>query len=89
MVCDFKQYFSIFKQHYIYFHTLFHSHEFSKNTNNVTKTTLPNGPKFLSCLVRREKYDDFFCDTQAFSSLTLCLVGWILGGMENIKRKMG
>ena len=45
--------------------------------------------KFLSCLVRREKYDDFFCDTQAFSSLTLCLVGWILGGMENIKRKMG
>ena len=69
--------------------TLFHSHEFSKNTNNVTKRTLPNGPKFLSCLVRREKYDDFFCDTQAFSSLTLCLVGWILGGMENIKRKMG
>ena len=51
--------------------------------------TLPNGPKFLSCLVRREKYDDFFCDTQAFSSLTLCLVGWILGGMENIGWKMG
>ena len=40
----FKQQFSMFKQHYTYFHTLFHPHVFPKNTNNVTRTALPNGP---------------------------------------------
>jgi len=34
----------MFKQHYTYFHTLFHLHVFPKNTNNITKTTLPNRP---------------------------------------------
>ena len=38
-----KQQFSIFKQYYIYFYILFYLHVFSKNTNNVTRTTLPNG----------------------------------------------
>ena len=33
--------------YYIYFYTFFHSHVFSKNTNNVTRTMLPNKPKFL------------------------------------------
>ena len=32
----------MFKQHYTYFYTLFHPHIFSKNTNNITRTTLPN-----------------------------------------------
>ena len=32
----FNNIFSVFKQHYTYFHTLFHSHIFQKNTNNVT-----------------------------------------------------
>ena len=32
--------FSVFKQHYMYFHTFFHPHVFSKNTNNVTKQPL-------------------------------------------------
>ena len=41
-----KQQFSVFKQYYTYFHTLFHLHVFSKNTNNVTRTTLPNGPNY-------------------------------------------
>ena len=36
--------FSIFKQHYKYFHTLFHPHVVPKNINNVTKTILPNKP---------------------------------------------
>ena len=36
--------FSIFKQHYKYFHTLFHPHVVPKNINNVTKTILPNEP---------------------------------------------
>ena len=27
-----------------YFHILFYQHVFPKNTNNVTRTTLPNGP---------------------------------------------
>ena len=35
--------FSVFTQYYIYFYTLFHLHVFSKNTNNVTRTMLPNG----------------------------------------------
>ena len=34
--------FSVFKQHYTYFHTLFHSHIFQKNTNNITQSNLPN-----------------------------------------------
>ena len=40
----FQQQFLVFKQHYTYFHILFHSHVFPKNTNNVTRTTLPNEP---------------------------------------------
>ena len=28
--------FSVFKQHYIYFYTLFHPHVFQKTTNNIT-----------------------------------------------------
>ena len=31
----------------MYFHTLFHSHVFPKNTNDVTRATLPNGFSFL------------------------------------------
>ena len=38
----FKHTFLVFKQHYIYFHTLIHPHVFPKNINNVIKTTLPN-----------------------------------------------
>ena len=33
----------MFKQHYTYFYTLFHPHIFSKNTNNITRITLPTG----------------------------------------------
>ena len=47
LVHVFKHMFSIFKQYYMYFHTFFHSHVFSKNTNNVTKITLPNGSQML------------------------------------------
>ena len=47
LVCDFKQHFSVFKQHYTYFHTFFHSHIFLKNINNVTRTTLSNDPIIL------------------------------------------
>ena len=47
LVHVFKHMFSVFKQHYTYFHTLFHLHVFSKNTNNVTRTTLPNGSQIL------------------------------------------
>ena len=36
----FKQQFSVFKQHYTYFHIFFHPHVFSKNTNNVTKSNI-------------------------------------------------
>ena len=44
LVEHFSNMFSIFKQYYTHFHTLFHSHVFQKNTNNITQTTLPNGP---------------------------------------------
>ena len=43
LVRGFEQQFSSFKQHYTYFYTLFYSYIFSKNTNNVTRTTLSNG----------------------------------------------
>ena len=33
--------FLVFKQHYMYFHTLFHSQVFLKNTNNITRNLLP------------------------------------------------
>ena len=36
--------FSVFKQHYTYFHTLFHPYVFQKTTNNITQTHLPNRP---------------------------------------------
>ena len=41
----FNNMFSIFKQYYTHFHTLFYLHVFQKNTNNVTRTTLPNNPQ--------------------------------------------
>ena len=44
LVHVFKHILSVFKQYYTYFHILFHIHIFSKNTNNVTKSTLPNRP---------------------------------------------
>ena len=44
LVKHLKHMFSVFKQHYTHFHTLFHSHVFQKNTNNITQTPLPNGP---------------------------------------------
>ena len=34
----------VFKQYYTYFYILFYPYIFSKNTNNVTKTMLSNGP---------------------------------------------
>ena len=43
LVHEIKQQFLVFKQHYTYFFTFFHPHVFLKNTNNVTRTTLPNG----------------------------------------------
>ena len=46
LVHVFKHMFSVFKQYYTYFRTLFHPHVFPKNTNNITRTTLPNG---LNC----------------------------------------
>ena len=45
LVKCFEQQFSMFKQHYMHFHILFHPHIFPKNTNNVTRTTLPKAPK--------------------------------------------
>ena len=40
--------FSVFKQHYTFFHTFFHLHIFPKTTNNITQTLLPNGSKVIS-----------------------------------------
>ena len=52
----FKQRFLVFKQYYMYFHILFHLHIFSKNKNNVTKTTLPNGPLIFQNRYQRVSY---------------------------------
>ena len=42
LVVNFKEQFSVFKQHYTYFHTLFYPHVFLKDINNIIRTTLPN-----------------------------------------------
>ena len=47
--------FSVFK-HYTYFHILFHPHVFLKNTNNVTRTMLPNCPD----IPKQERKSSFF-----------------------------
>ena len=44
LVSEFKLTFSYFKQHYTFFHTLFHPHVFQKTPNNNSQTTLPNTP---------------------------------------------
>jgi len=44
----FKHMFSVFKQHYMYFHIFFYSHVFLKNTNNVIKQPLRDG---LICVI--------------------------------------
>ena len=44
LVDMFKYMFSIFKQHYTNFHTIFHPQVFLKNTNNATRTIIPNDP---------------------------------------------
>ena len=44
LVVYFEQQFPVFKQYYTYFHILFYQCIFSKNTNNVTRTTLLNKP---------------------------------------------
>ena len=43
LILLFKQQFSVFKQHYTYFHILFHLHVFSQNNNKVTRNLLSNG----------------------------------------------
>ena len=51
LVCGFKQQFSVLKQHYTYFHTLFHPHVFLQMfsqgcaKNRRTKKTTSNRPK--------------------------------------------
>ena len=52
LVHVFKYMFSVFKQHYTHFHTLFHLHVFPKSTNNVTRATLPNSPKVFQNMAR-------------------------------------
>ena len=52
LVWQFKQYFSIFKQHYTYFHTFFYPHIFSKNTNKVLEQHYQTAPQILrACLI--------------------------------------
>ena len=49
LVSVFEHTFEHFKQHYIYFHTLFHPHVYQKHANNITQTPLPNTPISNSC----------------------------------------
>ena len=50
LVHVFKHIFLVFKQYYTYFHTLFHSHVYPKDINNVTRITL------ISSFVWKLKY---------------------------------
>ena len=47
--------FSVFNQHCTYFYILFHPHIFPKNTNNVTRIMLPNGPLITAIYVVSKK----------------------------------
>ena len=47
LVEHFNNMFSVFKQHYIHFHTLFNLHVFQKYTNNITQITLSNESLFF------------------------------------------
>ena len=46
LVCDFKQQFSVFKQHFTYFNALFHPHVFSQIFSN-------NNFQFLNTYTKR------------------------------------
>ena len=46
LLCEFKYIFLVFKQHYIYLQTLFHSHVFPKKLKTTVYTHVSNGPKF-------------------------------------------
>ena len=45
--------FLVFKQHYTYFHTLFHPHIFQKTINNITKTSLSNRPIIIYYCIKK------------------------------------
>ena len=49
LVCVFEQQFSVFKQYYMYFHTLFHPHAFSQMFSN-------NNFQFLNTYTKRALY---------------------------------
>ena len=55
LVGHLKYIFLVFKQYYMYFYILFHSHIFQKNINNITQIPLPNGS-----LVSQKKYIIFY-----------------------------
>ena len=43
LVREFKHMFSVFKQHYTYFYTLFHPHLFPKKLKTIIQIHVPNG----------------------------------------------
>ena len=47
----FKHMFLVFKQHYTYFYIFFHLYIFLKDTNNITRTTLPNTLKYYTLFI--------------------------------------
>ena len=69
--------FSVFKQHYTLFHTLFHPHIFQKTTNNIAQTPLPNGPlvftnsKTSSIYFNNTLYNKSNIKTSTLTSITL------------------
>ena len=66
--------FLVFKQHYTYFHILFHSHVFQKITNNITQNPLPTGPDFLGFI---EDYNNNNSNNTTSSTLFLIILdGW-------------
>ena len=57
LVCDFKQPFSVFKQHFTHFNAFFHSHVFSQifsNNNFSFWTHVPNGPIEFKIIQEKE-----------------------------------
>ena len=63
LVCDFKQPFSVFKQHFTYLNVLFHPHVFSKIFSN-------NNFQFLNTCTKRA-LTGLFCFVSFYETYTL------------------
>ena len=84
LVCDFKQSFSVFKQHFTHFNVLFHPHVFSQMFSNNNFQFLNTYTKRPLCFCVIIKHFFFFFLRELFKHFTL---QWISTVYEKGKKK--